>query len=129
MPSSLIWYSSFLMPPIKSSASKHYALLMVLILSIGEIMPSCSRCIKKGLIYITIVAPFGHKLLSALADFKRHSQESAHIMAAQNAALARVQYLTQVHTKVHSKELHLTKQSLCKLKEEEAKMGSRQVEG
>ena len=43
------------MPP--SVASVRHAVLIALILSISEVMPSCSYYIKKGLVYITITAP------------------------------------------------------------------------
>ena len=49
-----------LMPPIRSSASIHYAALVALILSIGEIIPSCSYYVKKGLVCIIITAPSSH---------------------------------------------------------------------
>ncbi len=38
-------------------------------------------------------------------------------------------YLEKVHEKVHLKEFHFIKQGLYKLKEEEVKIGSGQVEG
>ena len=45
------------MPPIKSSASRRYTKLISLIISISKVMPSCSSYIKKGLVYIAIMAP------------------------------------------------------------------------
>ena len=50
----------FLIPPIRSTASEYRACVMVLILSLSEIMPTYSRYIKKGLVYIIITAPFGY---------------------------------------------------------------------
>ena len=47
------------MPFIKSSASKRRLRLVSLILSLGEIMPSCSCYIEKRLVYIAIIAPLG----------------------------------------------------------------------
>jgi hypothetical protein len=47
------------MPSIRSSVSKHLAYcskLVAVILSLNEIMPACSCCTKKGLVYITITA-------------------------------------------------------------------------
>ena len=55
--SHLIWFLLLLMPPVRSSASRHYNKLILLILSISKVMPSCSCCIKKGLLYITITSP------------------------------------------------------------------------
>ena len=45
------------MPPIRSSASTHYNKLITLIIFISKVMPSYSRYIKKGLLYIMIMAP------------------------------------------------------------------------
>ena len=44
----------FLIPP--SLASIYYTILITLILSISKVMPSCSYYIKKGLIYVIIIA-------------------------------------------------------------------------
>ena len=49
-----------LIPPIRSTASKRYAYVIVLILLLGEIMPTYSYCVKKGLVYIMIMAPSGY---------------------------------------------------------------------
>jgi hypothetical protein len=46
------------MPPIRSSASKHYTHVIVLILLLSEIMPTCSHYTVKGLVYITITVLF-----------------------------------------------------------------------
>jgi len=43
-----------LMPP--SVASVYYAVLVALILSISEVMPSYSYCVKKGLVCVVIVS-------------------------------------------------------------------------
>ena len=43
------------MPFIRSSASKHYALLTISISLDGEIISPYSYYIKKGLVYITII--------------------------------------------------------------------------
>jgi hypothetical protein len=47
------------MPFIKSLVSKrlaHHSKLMAVIFLLGEIMPACFHYIKKGLVYITIMA-------------------------------------------------------------------------
>ena len=49
------------MPPIRSSASKRRAYIVVVILLLGEIMPSYSCCKEKKLVYITIVALFSRQ--------------------------------------------------------------------
>ena len=51
-----------LMPP--SIASIYHATLVALILSINKVMPSCSYYIKKGLVYITIIALSSYQPLS-----------------------------------------------------------------
>ena len=48
------------MPSIRSSASKRRAYVVAVILLLGEIMPTYSRCVSKGLVYIIIIAPLGH---------------------------------------------------------------------
>ena len=45
------------MPPIRSSVSKYYALVVLKILLLSKIMPTYSRCAKKKLVYIIIVSP------------------------------------------------------------------------
>ena len=47
-----------LIPP--SVASVHYAVLIIFILSVSEVIPSCSYCVKKGLVYIVITSPFNY---------------------------------------------------------------------
>ena len=49
------------MPPIRFSASKRRAYTVAVILLLSEIIPSCSRCEEKKLVYIIIVAPFGRQ--------------------------------------------------------------------
>jgi hypothetical protein len=46
------------MPLIRSLAFKCYAYIVTLILLFSEIMPTCSCCAVKGLVYILIAAPF-----------------------------------------------------------------------
>ena len=45
------------MPPIRSLASKRRAYVIAVILLLGEIMPMCSRCAKKKLVCVIIIAP------------------------------------------------------------------------
>ena len=47
------------MSSIRSLVSKCYAYVIVVILLISKIMPSCSCCKEKKLVYIVIIAPFG----------------------------------------------------------------------
>jgi hypothetical protein len=49
------------MPPVKSLVFKYLARrskLVAIIFLLSEIMPTYSRCAEKGLVYITITAPF-----------------------------------------------------------------------
>ena len=52
------------MPPIRSLASVRRVLLTVSIFLDGEIMSPCSRCTKKGLVYVAITASFSRQLSS-----------------------------------------------------------------
>ena len=45
------------MPPIRSLASKRRAYIVLVILSLSEIMPTCSRYAEKKLVYIIIITP------------------------------------------------------------------------
>ena len=46
----------FLIPFIRFLASKRCTYVVAVILSLSEIMPTCSCCVLKGLIYIAIIA-------------------------------------------------------------------------
>ena len=48
-----------LIPPVRSLASKRRTYIVAVILLLSEIMPTYSRCVLKGLIYIIIIAPLG----------------------------------------------------------------------
>jgi hypothetical protein len=52
------------MPFIRSLASKRYAYIVILILLLSEIMPTYSHYVVKGLVYITITAPFSQQPFS-----------------------------------------------------------------
>ena len=49
------------MPPIRSLASKRYTRVVAVILLLGEIMPTYSCCVLKGLVYIVIIALLGRQ--------------------------------------------------------------------
>ena len=49
------------MPFIRSSASKRRTCIIAIILSLSKIMPTYSRCLLKGLIYIAIIALLGRQ--------------------------------------------------------------------
>ena len=44
------------MPSVRSLVSKHHAYIVILILLLGEFMPSYSYYTIKGLVYIAIIA-------------------------------------------------------------------------
>ena len=46
------------MPPIRSSALERCTCIVAVILLLSEIMPTCSYCVLKGLVYIIIIALF-----------------------------------------------------------------------
>ena len=48
------------MPFVRSLVSKRYAYIIAIILLFSKIMPTYSRCVLKGLVYIIIIAPLGH---------------------------------------------------------------------
>ena len=47
------------MPLIRSLASKYRTYVIAVILLLSKIMPTYSRCVLKGLVYIIIIAPLG----------------------------------------------------------------------
>ena len=47
------------MPFIRSSASKRRTYVVAVIFLFKKIMPTCSYCVLKGLVYIIIIAPLG----------------------------------------------------------------------
>ena len=49
------------MPFIRFLASKCRTYIISVILLLGEIIPICSCCVKKKLVYIIIIAPFSHQ--------------------------------------------------------------------
>jgi ABC-type uncharacterized transport system permease subunit len=50
------------MPPVRSLVSKRCTYIVALILLFSEIMPTCSYCVEKGLVYIAIIALFSCQL-------------------------------------------------------------------
>ena len=48
------------MPPVRSLASKRHAYIVIVILLLGEIMPSYSCYKEKKLVCVIIAAPFSH---------------------------------------------------------------------
>ena len=67
------------MPFIRSSASKHRAYTVAVILLLGEIMSSYSRCVEKKLVYIIIITLFSHQPFSYIEYTKLNIYLSCNI--------------------------------------------------
>ena len=78
----------FLIPPIRSSASKRCTYIVAVILLLSKIMPTCSRCILKGLVYIIIIAPLGRQPFSYTKCTKLNMCLSYNIKLVSNAKYA-----------------------------------------
>ena len=76
------------MPSIRSSASKHHAYVVAIILLLSKIMPTYSRCVLKGLIYIIIIAPLGCQPSSYAKYIKLNMRLSYNIKLVSNAKYA-----------------------------------------
>ena len=48
------------MPLVRSLVSKYRAYVVAIILLLSKIIPTYSRYVLKGLVYITIIAPLGY---------------------------------------------------------------------
>jgi len=83
--SNLIYYLLLLIPPIRSSASARYIILITLILFVSKVMPSCSYYIKKGLVYIIIAALSSHQPLSCAKYIKVNICSSYNVYSLSNA--------------------------------------------
>jgi len=76
----LFWWSSFLiMPLIRSSASDYCNWLITTILSLGKVMPSCSCCVEKVLVCVTIAFLTGRQLSSCIKCMQVNMQLSCNV--------------------------------------------------
>ena len=76
------------MPPVRSSASKRTAYcfkLVAVILSLSKIMPTCSCCAEKGLVYIAIIAFLGRQPFSYTKCTKSNIYLSCDVKSVSNA--------------------------------------------
>ena len=73
------------MPLIRSLASEHYTYIVAVIFLLGEIMPIYSRCTKKKLVYIIIIAPFSHQFSFCLKCTKLNMCLSCNVKLILNA--------------------------------------------
>ena len=76
------------MPLIRSSVSKRRACVVAVIFSLSKIMPTCSCCVLKGLVYVAIIAPLGHQPFSYTKCIKLNMRLSCNIRLVSNAKCA-----------------------------------------
>ena len=67
------------MPPIRSSASKHRAYIVAVILLLNEIMPICSCCAEKKLVCVIIAALFSRQPFSYIKYTKLNIYSSCNV--------------------------------------------------
>ena len=72
------------MPPVRSLASKYCAYVVAIILSLSKIMPTYSRCVLKGLVYIIIIASLGRQPFSYTKYTKLNIRLSCDIKSVSN---------------------------------------------
>ena len=73
------------MPLVRSLASEHYACVVAVILLLSEIMPTCSRCVLKGLVYVIIIAPLGCQPSFCIKCIKSNICLSCNVRSVSNA--------------------------------------------
>ena len=80
------------MPPIRSSAFECCACIVAVILLFSKIMPSCSYCKEKKLVYIIIITPFSHQPSSYIKCIKLNIYLFYNVRSVSNA-----KYLYLIH--------------------------------
>ena len=73
---------------IRSLASKRCTRVVAVILLLSKIMPTYSRCVLKGLVYIIIIAPLGRQPSSYAKYTKLNIRLSCNIRLVSNAKYA-----------------------------------------
>ena len=73
---------------VKSSAFKRCARVVAIILLLSKIMPTYSRCVLKGLVYIAIIAPLGRQPSSYTKYIKLNMRSSCDIRSVSNTKCA-----------------------------------------
>ena len=76
------------MPLIRSSASKRCTCVIAMIFSLGEIMPTYSCCVLKGLVCIAIIAPLSRQPFSYTKCTKLNIYLSCDVKSVSNAKCA-----------------------------------------
>ena len=74
-----------LIPLIRSSASERRTYIVAVILLLSEIMPTYSRCVLKGLVYIIIIASLGRQPSSHTKYIKLNMRSAYNIRSVSNA--------------------------------------------
>ena len=72
------------MPLIRSLAFKHCTYTIAVILLLSEIIPSCSCCEGKKLVYIIIITPFSHQPSFCIKYTKLNMRLSCNIKLVSN---------------------------------------------
>ena len=80
------------MPPIRSSASKHYACIVAVILSFSKIMPTYFHYMLKGLVCVIIIAPLSCQPSSYTKYTKLNMRLSCNVRLVFNAKCAYLIY-------------------------------------
>ena len=76
------------MPPVRSLASERRAYIVAVILLLSKIMPTCSCCVLKGLVYIAIVAPLNCQPFFYIKCTKLNMRSSCDVKLVFNAKYA-----------------------------------------
>ena len=75
------------------SVSKYCTHVVAVILLLNKIMPTCSYCVLKGLVYITIIAPLGRQPSSYTKYTKLNMHLSCNVKLVSNA-----KYIYLIHS-------------------------------
>ena len=73
------------MPLVRSLASERRAYIVAVIFLLSKIMPTCSRCVLKGLVCVTIIAPLGRQPSSCAKCTKLNIYLSYNVKSVSNA--------------------------------------------
>jgi len=77
--------------------AQHYAYVVAIILSLSKVIPLCSCCVEKELVYITIAAPSSRQPSSCSKCTSANIQSSCDIHSVSNA-----EYIFYVHLCLYS---------------------------
>ena len=76
------------MPFVRSLISKHHARVVAIILLLNKIMPTYSRCVLKGLVYIIIIASLSRQPFSCAKYTKLNMRLSCNVKLVFNTKYA-----------------------------------------